>query len=76
MAEASAQSDEVTVRCTGCGREWFGLAAAEAMAALGHCIRCRGQVVFPNGPPAADEDPLAGLDPGMKPHQVLGTPRY
>ena len=76
MAGTSAMGDEVTVRCTGCGREWFGQAAAEAMAALGYCIVCRGQVEFPNGPPAADEDPLAGLTPGMKPHQVLGKPRY
>ena len=69
-------SDEVTVRCTKCGREWFGEAAADAMRAIGHCVRCRGPVEFPRGEPDPGVDPLAGLTPDLLPHQVLGSPRY
>lgn len=69
-------SDEVTVRCRRCGREWFGVAAADAMKALGECVRCRGEVDFPPGAPGSDQDPLDGLAPGALPHQVLGKPRY
>lgn len=67
-------SGEATVRCTKCGHEWFGLAAVDAMKAIGHCIRCRGAVEFPEHA-AVEDDPLDGLLPGMKPHQVLGPPR-
>lgn len=70
-----AAADEVTVRCSGCGREWFGVAAADAMKALGKCIRCGAPVDFPRGDPGALDDPFEGLGPGTKPHQVLGTPR-
>ena len=66
---------EVTVRCKQCGREWFGVAAADAMKALGHCIRCSGPVDFPRGDPGALDDPFEGLGPATLPHQVLGSPR-
>ena len=68
-------SDEVTVRCTKCGHEWFGVAAADAMKALGSCIRCGGEVDFPRGDPGALDDPFEGLGADTLPHQVLGKPR-
>lgn len=69
-------SKEATVRCTSCGREWFGVAAVDAMKAIGHCIRCRGAVDFPARAGVENEDDaLAGIRPGMEPHQVLGPPR-
>ena len=67
--------EEVTVRCTTGGHEWFGVAAADAMKALGRCIRCGAPVEFPRGDPGGLDDPFEGLGPETKPHQVLGKPR-
>jgi hypothetical protein len=42
------------------------------LRALGHCIRCKGKVVFTERA-VAPVDPR--LEPDMLPHQVLGAPR-
>ncbi|HYZ28484.1 MAG TPA: hypothetical protein VE570_05455 [Thermoleophilaceae bacterium] len=51
---------------------WYGATAADGLRALGHCIRCGGQVTFSEATP---EPPEEHVDPALGPHQVLGPPR-
>jgi DNA-directed RNA polymerase subunit RPC12/RpoP len=75
MEQFAAMDGEATVRCTECGSEWYGRAAAEAMSAIGHCIRCKAAVEFPEGAGLAELEPDTAWLRGLGPHQVLGTPR-
>ena len=64
---------EPAARCEGCGFAWYGETAIDGLRALGHCIRCGGQVAFRDRPPPPTHmDPV---QPGMGPHQVMGAPR-
>jgi hypothetical protein len=62
-----------TVSCNECGFVWHSREAAEALASLGNCIRCHGQLSFHAEALAGQAPPEPLTD--VPPFKALGTPR-
>lgn len=73
-ADTGLAMDDPLVTCKGCGFEWFGSSAADALRTLGSCTRCRGELRFdPRSElPSLVEEVAADVPP----HLALGNPRF